>query len=85
MSHSLAVTLRVARAPNSAFVTASARVQPLLPSTSASSVVSEWLGLAHDEPKGAGKGQGAQRGSETTGSVQQSLGMSFIDWVWGRS
>lgn len=60
---------RVRRFSDSAFGTASAQVQPLLPSTSASPVASGCtpaLGLAQDAPKGASKGEGAQGASGTT-------------------
>lgn len=44
------------------------------------------LGLAHDEPKGAGRGQGAQEGgSGTTAFVsycRKALGHPLIDWMW---
>lgn len=63
---------RVRRFPNSAFGTASAQVQPLLPSTSASPVASGCtpaLGLAQDAPKGASKGEGARGASGTAAFV----------------
>lgn len=88
------MTLQVAGegvSPNSAFVTAPAQVQPLLAHLCipVASGCTTALGLAHDEPKGAGRGQGAQEGgSGTTAFVSyccKALGHPLIDWVWGRN